>query len=107
MNNSEVLDGLVGQILDVSTICMILGESLNDPHILVWSSDPMLMAEGVQVPVKTGVFFPASLLQSSGHTWGSLLLFTVTSAAAVKLMKPFREERSKETSKKVLQQYWH
>lgn len=94
MNNSEVLDGLVGQILDVSTICMILGESLNDPHVLIWSSDPVLMAEGIQVPVKTGiVFFPTGLLQSFGHTWGPpLLLFTVTSAAAVKLMKPFRGE---------------
>lgn len=34
MNNPEVLDGLVGLILGISTICVILGESLNDPHVL-------------------------------------------------------------------------
>lgn len=34
MNNPEVLGGLVGLILGVSTIYVLLGESLNDPHVL-------------------------------------------------------------------------
>jgi len=108
VNNPEVSDGLVGQILDANTICVILGESLNDPHILAWSSDHVLMAEGVQVPTETGaVLNPARLLLSSGYAREPpLLLFTVTSAAALQLTKLFKEKHSKEPSEKVLQHCW-
>lgn len=34
MNKPEVLDGLMVLILGVSTICVILGETLNDLHVL-------------------------------------------------------------------------